>query len=249
MGNHFNHFNQINMDFLNQAKIEDNGDKKLSLVITIDSQNVGEVREQEPVRRFQNPLSNLNASASVATDPSFLSREQRPRGGGDRLGPKIPESPTFQKEPVRRSQSLSDLPGSSVEILQGSQSLSNLNASASVATDPHASASVATDPSFLLRENIEEKKRNLGPKIPEKYVPYKPTLCDHCIGIGILSIIVTLVIGILALLVTGLYYLAKCEMFPERENRLDGVWELEPHEHDNSEPIEEHGYLHIWQNV
>merc|ERR1711988_1380106 len=163
MGNHFNHFNQINMDFLNQAKIEDNGDKKMSLVITIDTKNVGEVREmptvgpqsvrsesdnsnQEPVRRFQNPLSNLNASASVATDPSILFREQRPqqqeqeqqqehRGGGDRL----------------------------------------------------------------------------GPKIPEKYVPKKITLCDKCIGIGILSIIVTLIIGILALLGTGLYYLAKCD--------------------------------------
>merc|ERR1711918_253814 len=37
MGNHGNHFNQINMDFLNQAKIEDNGDEKMSLVITIDA--------------------------------------------------------------------------------------------------------------------------------------------------------------------------------------------------------------------
>jgi len=34
-------------------------------------------------------------------------------------------------------------------------------------------------------------------------------------------------------------------MFPERENRLGGVWALDDHEHDNSEPIFEHGYLHL----
>merc|ERR1711988_86449 len=40
MGNHFNlfnRFNQVNMDFLNQTKIDDNGDEKMALVITIDA--------------------------------------------------------------------------------------------------------------------------------------------------------------------------------------------------------------------
>merc|ERR1712141_756814 len=44
MGNHFNRFNQVNRDFLNQTMIDDNGDEKMALVITIDAATSSERR-------------------------------------------------------------------------------------------------------------------------------------------------------------------------------------------------------------
>merc|ERR1712066_615296 len=93
-----NHFNQINMNFLNQAKIEDNGDKKMSLVITIDSQNDGEVREDSQSVRSESDKSNQEPDIMVTAIES-----------------------------ERRSKSLPNLHKLSVMKLEGSGSLPNLS--------------------------------------------------------------------------------------------------------------------------
>merc|ERR1712187_459257 len=62
--NHFNQFNQINMDYLNQAKIEDNDEETMPLVISIDSRlNISSLLKVKTFKSLGSKIKSLPSKA------------------------------------------------------------------------------------------------------------------------------------------------------------------------------------------